>query len=423
MYITRIVEGELDLLTAGLPAVTVEGAKAVGKTETCRRRAATTFELDDPAVRAVVEADPARALRAQAPILLDEWQHLPSMWDRVRRAVDDGASAGAYLLTGSASPDRGGGRHSGAGRIVSIRMRPLSLAERGFGPPTVSLAAMLAGGTAAISGETAVDLEGYVEEILAGGFPGVRTTEGRTRRALLDGYLDAIVERDFPQAGHDLRNPAALRRWLTAYAAATGTQARYETIRDAASSAQAGPPARTTVQPYIDVLERLWILDRVDAWAPTRSRLPRLTHPPTHHLADPALAARLLGVGAGQLLSGEAGAVSFPRDGTLLGALFASLVTQSVRVYAQSAEARVAHLRTKGGAREIDLLAVRDDDRVVAIEVKLTQTVEDHDVRHLRWLAAELGDGLLDAMVVTTGRVAYRRADGIAVVPAALLGP
>ena len=112
-----------------------------------------------------------------------------------------------------------------------------------------------------------------------------------------------------------------------------------------------------------------------------------------------------------------------PRDGTLLGALFESLVALSVRVYAQGAEAHVGHLRTKGGAREIDLLAVRDDDRVVAIEVKLSATVDDRDVRHLRWLREELGDGVLDAVVVTTGRHAYRRPDGIAVVPAVLLGP
>jgi predicted AAA+ superfamily ATPase len=422
-YVPRVVDVELDLLTAELPAVTLDGAKAVGKTETCLRRASTTIMLDDPTVRAVVEADPDRALRSLPPVLLDEWQHLPHLWDRVRRAVDAGAPSASFLLTGSASPARGGGRHSGAGRIVSVRMRPLSLHERRLAPSTVSVAGLLTGSRPDIDGATDVDLEVYVAEILSSGFPAIRKASGQIQRALLDGYLDRIVERDFPQAGHELRNPAALRRWLTAYAAATSTQARYESIRDAASSGQGDPPARTTVQPYVDVLERLWILDRVEAWIPTRARLKRLTNPPTHQLADPALAARLLGVGAGQLLSGEDGAVPFPRDGTLLGALFQALVTLSVRVYAQAAECRVAHLRTKGGAREVDLLVVRDDDRVVAIEVKLSQTVDDHDVRHLRWLRDELGDGLLDAVVVTTGRVAYRRRDGIAVVPAVLLGP
>jgi hypothetical protein len=146
--------------------------------------------------------------------------------------------------------------------------------------------------------------------------------------------------------------------------------------------------------------------------------------PPKHQLADPALAARLLGVGLGALLQTEEAPVApaMPRDGTLLGALFESLVTIDVRVYAQAAEARVGHLRTASGEHEIDLIVERDDGRVVALEVKLTATVDDDDLRHLKWLEARLGDDVLDMAVITTGSYAYRRPDGIAVVPAALLG-
>jgi predicted AAA+ superfamily ATPase len=111
-----------------------------------------------------------------------------------------------------------------------------------------------------------------------------------------------------------------------------------------------------------------------------------------------------------------------PRDGTLLGALFESLVTLGVRVAAEAAGARVRHLRTAEGKREVDLIVVRDDHRIIAIEVKLSQSVGDEDVRHLRWLADKLGDDLLDAVVITTGSEAYRRADGIAVVPAGAFG-
>jgi len=111
------------------------------------------------------------------------------------------------------------------------------------------------------------------------------------------------------------------------------------------------------------------------------------------------------------------------RDGPLAGALFESLVTLSVKVYAQAAEARVSHLRTKAGEHEVDLIVGREDQRVVALEVKLTSAVSDHDVRHLVWLREQIGDDLLDAAVVTTGPYAYRRPDGIAVIPAALLGP
>ena len=140
-------------------------------------------------------------------------------------------------------------------------------------------------------------------------------------------------------------------------------------------------------------------------------------------LVDPALAARLLGVDAGALLEPAPVVPAMPRDGTLLGALFESLVTQSLRVYAQAAEAAVNHLRTWGGELEVDLIVVRGDQRVVAVEVKLAATVVDRDVRALCRLRDRIGPQLLDVAIVTTGAEAYRRRDGIAVVPASLLGP
>jgi uncharacterized protein len=165
------------------------------------------------------------------------------------------------------------------------------------------------------------------------------------------------------------------------------------------------------------------VLDPVPGWKPTRNRIARLTEPPKHHLADPALATTLLGLTSRQLLAGEEPGVAIPRDGTFLGALFESLVTQSVRVYAQAADASVGHLRTFAGTHEIDLIVERGDGRVLAIEVKLNPVATDKDVAHLRWLSKQIGTDVLDAVVVTTGSEAYRRADGIAVVPAAILGP
>ncbi|WP_420435181.1 DUF4143 domain-containing protein [Candidatus Poriferisocius sp.] len=144
---------------------------------------------------------------------------------------------------------------------------------------------------------------------------------------------------------------------------------------------------------------------------------------PVHQMADPALAARLLGVTDESLLTGADGTIPAARPGSLMGALFQSLVTQSARVYAQANEANVFHLRTQGGEHEIDLIIERPDGRVVALEVKLSATVKDRDIRHLAWLADRLGTDLLDSAVITTGQYAYRRKDGIAVIPAALLGP
>jgi predicted AAA+ superfamily ATPase len=421
-YLPRAVESELDELLAALPAVAVEGAKGVGKTRAAMLRAATVRNLDDPVQRAVAQADPSRVLEGDTPILIDEWQRLPEVWDLVRRAVDADRTPGRFLLTGSAAlaevPT-----HSGAGRIVSVRMRPLSLAERRPGAASVSLSALLNRSPAPVAGHTELVLEGYVEEILASGFPGLRGVSGRARRAQLDGYLRRIAERDFPEMGHTVRSPDSLLRWMRAYAGATATTASYETIRDAATADRGDKPARSTTQPYTSVLERLWILDRVDAWLPTQNHIRRLASPPKHHLVDPALAARLLGVTAQQLLSGQETGPPIPRDGTLLGALFESLVTLSVRVYAQSAEAEVRHLRTHGGEHEIDLMVVRDDGRVLAMEVKLARTITYEHTRQLEWVRKQLGADLLDAVVISTGPEAYRRPDGIAVVPAALLGP
>ena len=144
---------------------------------------------------------------------------------------------------------------------------------------------------------------------------------------------------------------------------------------------------------------------------------------PKHQLCDTALAARLVGADPAALLDDPRSLPSVQRDGLLLGQLFESLVTLDVRVYAQAAEATVSHFRTSGGDREVDLIVERADRRVLAIEVKLARTVGDGDGKHLRWLRDQLGPDLIDAVIVTTGPDAYRRPDGIAVVPAALLGP
>lgn len=405
-----------------LPAIALEGPKGVGKTTTARRRARTTILLDQPTARALLDADPDRLSREPAPILLDEWQRHPQTWDLVRRAVDEGAEPGRFLLTGSAAPLHTN-VHSGAGRIVRMRMRPLSIAERGLAVPDVSLRALLAGDRPPLAGTHDVGLPTLVDSLLASGLPAVAASGPRARRALLDGYLDQIVEREFVELGHPVRRPAALRAWLAAYAAATATTTSYNRILDAATPGEDDKPAKTTTNAYRKVLEHLYLLEPLPAWAPASSALARLAQAPEHHLADPALAARLLGTDRTAPLTGDDVRAPALRHGDITGRLVESLVTLSVRVYAQRADARVYHLRTHGGAHEVDLLVERDDGRVLAIEVKLSPSVRDVDVNHLTWLRRQLGSDLLDGVVVTTGSHAYRRPDGIGVVPAVLLGP
>ncbi len=419
-YIDRIVDGELDELVAGLPAISIEGPRAVGKTETALRRAGTVHRLDDARHQQIIRAEPERLVTGEPPILIDEWQRMPYSWDLVRRAVDRDPAAGRFLLTGSAAPAEAP-THSGAGRIVTVRMRPLSLAERRPGEATVSLSGLLSGRRSPLGGSSNMRLTDYAGEIVRSGFPGMRTLSPRLLRVQLDGYIDRIVEHDFSYLGRSVRDRRSLRNWMTAFAAATSTSASYATIRDAATPGEPDKPARSTTIAYRRILEQLWMIEEVPAWLPTRNRFARLAASPVHQLADSALAARLLGVDADALVDGVDAGPAMPRDGTLLGALFESLVTLSVRVYAQANEARVSHLRTRAGEREIDLIVERADGRVVALEVKLSALIDGNDVRHLRWLAGRIGPNLLDAAVITTGRDAYRRRDGIGVIPAVLL--
>ncbi|MGH3949421.1 MAG: ATP-binding protein [Pseudonocardiaceae bacterium] len=421
-YLPRAVDAELDELLAGLAAIALEGPKGVGKTATGQRRAGTVFSLDDPVQHALLAADVRRVDGPAGLVLVDEWQRLPTVWDVVRRSVDRDPRPGHFLLTGSAVPS-GVPLHSGAGRIVQVRMRPMGLTERGLDSPTVSLRELLTGSRPPVEGDAGVDLGGYAEEVVRSGFPAIRDLSGRARRAQLDRYIARVVEREFPEQGMVVRRPATLRAWLTAYAAATSTTASYNAILDAATASDGNKPAKTTTITYRAVLASLWLLDTIPGWLPGRSTFTRLAQMPKHHLADPALAARLLGVDADALVSGQPAGPPVARDGTLLGHLFESLVTLTVRVLAQAAEATVHHLRTRNGDHEIDLIVERADRRVVALEVKLAATIDDRDVKHLHWLRSRLGDDLLDAVVVTTGPYAYRRPDGIAVVPASLLGP
>ncbi len=167
------------------------------------------------------------------------------MWDAVRRAVDRGAEPGRFLLTGSAGPTTAPS-HSGAGRVVTMRMRPMTLFERGVEAPTVQLERLLAGAGDPITGSTDVALSDYVEEIVRSGYPAIRVLTGRALRRQLDGYLRRIIDTDFQDQGHPVRRPEVLTRWLEAYAAATATTASFEKIRDAATGGVANKPAKST---------------------------------------------------------------------------------------------------------------------------------------------------------------------------------
>ncbi len=403
-----------------LPAIAIEGAKGVGKTATATRRAADVFTLDKEDTLSVVEASPKVVLTGQPPTFIDEWQMVPAVWNEVRHAVDDGADAGRFLLAGSATPSPKARIHSGAARIVRLLMRPMSLPERDFEEPAVSLSALLTGEQPDVSGRTDRSLPDYTREILTSGFPGIRAADPTARPYLLDSYVNQLADHDIPEAGGVVRRPATLLAWLRAYAAASSTTASYASILNAATPGEDVKPAKETATSYRDLLQRLWVVDPLEAWLPGSSPLKRLGQSPKHHVVDPALAAHVVGMGEAGLLHGE-GPTSRPGS-TFLGALFESLATQTVRVLAEAARAKVHHLRLQGGTHEVDLIVEREDGRVLAIEVKLSDATRPADVSHLNWLASEAPSLVLDKIVLNTGNLAYRRKDGVAIIPLALLG-
>jgi predicted AAA+ superfamily ATPase len=239
---------------------------------------------------------------------------------------------------------------------------------------------------------------------------------------MLDSYITTIINKDMKEAGHNVRKPERLRAWLKSYAAATSTTTSWEKIRTAATPGQTQTIAKGTTIPYIETLEMLRIIDSVPGWLPTNNHLLKVTQAPKHHLADPALAAVLLGQTSDSLLRGASDANRNFDDPTLLGALFESLVVLNVRVFAQANHFDVSHMRTELGRHEVDIILQSKNGDVTALEGKLSPIVGDKDVAHLLWLKNKLGEKLKEMVVVTTGSTAYRRSDGVAVIPLALLG-
>lgn len=417
-YLPRVADTVLRTTLAHVPAVLVEGPKAVGKTSTAMQVARTTLSMERPEAVHLLQMNDLNGLGAQEPVLIDEWQKDQLIWSRVRSAVDTDTRAGRFILTGSV-PDVS--LHSGAGRIATMRMRPMTLSERQVHGTTASLSAIVRGERPTVSGHCTLTAADYAKEIERGGFPGLRTLGGDRPHIGLDGYLDRVITTDFAEAGVKLRRPQALRSWLRAYAACVSTTTSFEKIRVAVERMVGAAPTKVTALSHVEVLTRIGVLDPLPAWHPGLNHLGRVGSAPKHHLADPALALRLLGRDSSRLLTDPGDGIDMI-DRPLFGRLFESLAALSLRTYAQLEHAEVSHFRQHDGRHEIDFV-IEADAGVVAVETKLGGDVTDGDVRHLLWMQDRLGMRMVDAVVLTTGEFAYRRPDGIAVLPLGLLGP
>ena len=406
-YVTRYVDRILDQAMPDLPAILLDGPKGVGKTSTASQRVKTVVAVETPAIAARLTEEPSWITGQEKPVLIDEWHRVEPVWDAIKRAVDEDSSGGQFLLTGSLPS---GSTHSGAGRITDIRMRPMILPERGVTTPSIFLDQAMDEGKFEARGNSDFLLEDYISEIVQSGFPGIRKLSRSNQQRALEGYLNRLVDVDIPHFGLSLRKPATLRSWLAAYAASTGSTASLNTIRDAASAGDSSP-SRITTGNYLNALTRLRIIDELEPWLPQGTSLQRLTVSPKRYLADPALAARLTNFT-------EQGALTHD----LTGALFEHLVALSLRVMADTAGAKLFHLRTRDARAEVDFIIQRPDGKILAIESKLGSRVTEKDTKHLLWLKNLLGDRVLDLAVVNTGAEAWRMSSGVAVIPLALLG-
>lgn len=432
-YRSRIVDDRLGWLVDNSPAVMVRGARGVGKTTTALRHARSVVNLENDDTLAAVQADGELILAEEPPVLVDEWKRYPACMNVVKGVVDSDRSPGQFIFTGTPSHPRAPNIHTGAGRFTLLTMRPLTLTERSDVTPTVSLNDLALGQAADINASCALTQRDYASLLLASGLPHICEQPDDLRAAYIEGYLELLVERDIKDVvnGRAVRvPPGALVRWLRAYSEAIATDASFATLSRHSKQQEGETLGKEALSFYRGVLEDLGVVDAMAAWAPPLAPLSNCKTAERHHLVDPALAAHLLGITDVQQLLGDTkhGIGPQNRERTIFGAFFESMVAQSVRVYAEANGSRCFWLGTmrQGGTsdpHEVDLVVVGKNRKVVGVEVKSGTDVDDHDARHLRWLRNQLGLRWADGVVVYAGANAYRRDDGIAVVPAALLGP
>lgn len=416
-YLPRIVDDELRRRLGAAGAIVVEGPRACGKTATARRAANSEVLLDvDESARRAATVAPALVLDGPTPRLLDEWQVEPSLWNHVRRAIDDRGLPGQFILTGSSVPADDITRHTGAGRIsrLRMRMRPMSLFESGHSAGTVSLQALLKGepAHAADPGLTLQDITG---RIVAGGWPGWRTHPLPDAARAVRDYLDEIQRTDITRVDGTSRDPERVARVVRALARNVATYVTSSTLAADAGGTD-GALARDTVSSYLTALERLMIIEDQPSWAPRLRSKSILRGSPKRHFVDPSLAVAALHGSPERLLA----------DLRLLGFLFESLVVRDLRIYAQANDARILQYRDNTGL-EIDAIIEIADGRWAAIEVKLGGALVDDGAASLlrfrdRVDTSTSGPPAALGVVVATG-YAYRRPDGVDVIPIGTLGP
>jgi predicted AAA+ superfamily ATPase len=406
-YLARVIDGELEESLQSIGAVVIEGPRACGKTETARQAAKSEVRLDvDATARQAFAIDPSLALAGPVPRLIDEWQVDENVWDHVRRAVDERGKTGQFILTGSSVPRDNARRHTGAGRFIHLRMRPMTMSEVGHSINTISFAKVVAGEPAS-SAEPSLTVPDLADRLAIGGWPGYLRLNPMQAQRAMRGYLEDICNVDVQRLDEVRRDPRSVKRLIQSLARNIGCPVTVESLTKDANGKD-GAMKVETVRRYLDVLSRLMITDDVTAWDPAMRSRTRLRAASIRHLADPALAIAAQGSSPGRLL----------KDLKWFGFLFESMVVRDLRVYAQAVGAQVFHYHDEDDL-EVDAIVEMPDGGWAAFEIKLgaVPSIVDAAAANLLNLRRKVGTPALALAVITGKGYGIVREDGVLQIP------
>jgi predicted AAA+ superfamily ATPase len=414
-YIKRLIDTELQRKLAASGAVLIRGAKACGKTESAKQFAKSVLQVDrDENIPLLFETVPKRILMGETPRLIDEWQVLPKLWDHVRHEIDERQQNAQFILTGSAHPEENAKMHSGAGRFTILDMRTMSWQELGLSTGKISLADLFESKQIDIYDEpTSIDL--IIGQLIKGGFPRQMNSSVAQSADINRAYVELLADVDMSRVSQTKRDPLKVRSLLKSLARNTSTLVDNKVLEKDIKEHESRSLSRPTIYDYLDVLQRLMILEDQPAWNTHIRSTHTLRNSAKRHFTDVSLAAAALGANEQSLLN----------DLKFTGFLFESMVVHDLRVYGQANDAKVYHYRDSSGL-EIDSIIQKYNGDWCAFEIKLgIGEIEEAAANLLRFAALvdPQKSGIPKSLNIITGTgMSYTRKDGINVISFASLG-
>ena len=419
-YRNRVVDSILQEKLEGKGAVLIEGPKWCGKTTTAEQIAKSVLYMDDPQSKEqnvnMAALNPKRLLSGETPRLIDEWQIAPKLWDAIRFEVDHRDDLGQFVLTGSAvPPDTKEITHSGTGRFSWLMMRPMSLYESGESTGEVSLSRLFEG-KGEVDGESKLDLERIAFLICRGGWP--RSIDMRDKIALNQAidYYDAVVHSDINRADGVEKNPERVKRLMRSLARNQGQQIANTAIAADIAANNESTINQETVASYISALKKIFVVEDMPAWNPNLRSKSAIRTSDTRYFVDASIAAAALGIGPNDLIN----------DLNTMGFLFETMCVRDLRVYAEALGGSVYHFRNKAGL-ECDAVVHLRNGSYGLIEIKLGgEKLIREGVETLTSLTESIDTSKMKEpafrMILTAAdQYAYRREDGICIVPVGCL--